>query len=439
MRNLSLKATLWVVVYFVLVLAPVLLLFPQPRPEGREFWREVSVALGFVGLSLMGLQFVPTARLPFLASVFPLDTLYSFHHRVSITSFALILAHPLILFIYNPFTIRLLNLLDAPLRARAGTLALLGLAVLVGTSVWRLGLRLSYEAWRIAHSALAIAIAALALYHILNVNWHTSVPRQRYFWIAWAVIWGGMVLYVRVIKPWMMLRRPWRVREVRPERGASWTLALEPDGHEGFRFKPGQVAWLTIGRSPFGIREHPFSLTSSALESDHITFTIRELGDFTSTVGDIRPGVRAYVDGPYGTFDIDQHTGPGYVFIAGGIGAAPIMSMLRTMADRGDDRAITFFYGNRTWDSISFREELVELEARLNLTVVHLLEEPPEGWEGETGFITREMLDRHLPADRHERVYFVCGPIPMIAVVERALRALGVPLTQIHSERYEMA
>ncbi len=435
----SLRATLWVVAYFALVFAPVLLLFPQPRPEGREFWREVSVALGFAGLSLMGLQFVPTARLPFLANVFPLDTLYSFHHRVSITSMLLILAHPLILFIYNPFTLRLLNLLDAPLRARAGTLALLGLIALVGTSVWRLRLRLSYESWRVAHNVLAIGIAALAMYHILNVDWHTSVPRQRIFWIAWAIIWGGMALFIRVIKPWMMLQRPWRVREVRPERGESWTVALEPDGHQGFRFLPGQVAWLTIRRSPFSIREHPFSLASSAMASDHIAFTIRELGDFTSTVGDIKPGERAYVDGPYGTFDLDQHTGPGYVFIAGGIGSAPIMSMLRTMADRGDDHAVIFFYGNRTWDSIIFREELDELQGRLNLKMVHVLEDPPEGWEGETGFVTRDMLDRHLPADRSERVYFICGPIPMIVSVERSLRALGVPLSRIFSEQYEMA
>lgn len=433
------KATLWVVAYFVLVLAPVLLLFPQPRPEGREFWREMSVALGFAGLSLMGLQFVPTARLPFLANVFPLDTLYSFHHRISITSFLLILAHPLILFIYNPYTLRLLNLLDAPARARAGTLGLLGLIAIVVTSVWRLRLGLSYEAWRVTHNVLAIGIAALALYHILNVNWHTSVPRQRIFWIAWALIWGGMVLYVRVLKPWMMLRRPWRVREVRPERGESWTLSLEPEGHQGLRFLPGQVAWLTIRRSPFGIREHPFSFSSSAMERDHIAFTIRELGDFTSTVGDIVPGERAYVDGPYGTFDLDQHTGLGYVFIAGGIGSAPIMSMLRTMADRGDDHSAIFFYGNRTWDDVIFREEVTELEGRLNLKVVHVLEEPPEGWEGEKGFVTRDVLDRHLPADRRQRVHFICGPIPMIASVERSLRALGVPLSQLHSERYEMA
>ena len=433
------KATLWVVAYFLLVLAPLLLLFPQPRPEGREFWREVSVALGFAGLSLMGLQFLPTARLPFLANVFPLDTLYRFHHRTSIASFFLILAHPLILFIYNPNALRLLNVLDAPPRARAGTLGLLGLIVIVITSVWRPRLRLSYELWRVTHDVLAVAIAALALYHILNVNWHTSVPRQRAFWIAWAVVWGAMVLYVRVLKPWMMLQRPWRVREVRPERGQSWTLSLEPEGHQGLPFLAGQVAWLTIRRSPFGIREHPFSFTSSAAERDHIAFTIRELGDFTSSVGDIMPGERAYVDGPYGTFDLDQHAGPGYVFVAGGIGSAPIMSMLRTMADREDEHSVVLFYGNRNWEDVIFREEISELEGRLNLKVVHVLEDPAEGWEGEAGYITRDVLDRHLPQDRRERVYFICGPVPMIALVERSLQSLGVPLSQIHSERYEMA
>ena len=99
----------------------------------------------------------------------------------------------------------------------------------------------------------------------------------------------------------------------------------------------------------------------------------------------------------------------------------------------------SFFYGNRTWDSVIFRDEIAELEERLNLQVVHALERPPEGWDGEAGFVTGDLLDRHLPGDRRERVYFICGPIPMIEAVERSLRALGVPLSHINSEQYEMA
>lgn len=93
------KAKFWIGVFVIAILAPVLILFIGPRPEGREFWRELSA-----GLVLMGMQFIPTARLPFLAQLYPMDTLYAFHHKISIAGFVLALAHPLILFVSNPYT-----------------------------------------------------------------------------------------------------------------------------------------------------------------------------------------------------------------------------------------------------------------------------------------------------------------------------------------------
>jgi len=435
----SVKAVFWILVYLFLIFSPLIVLFIAPRPEGREFWRDFSVMLGFVGLSLMGFQFIPTARLPFLANVFPLDELYFFHHQISILSFALALAHPIILFINNPYTLRLLNVFTAPWRARAAVGAVVGLIVIIVTSVWRKQLKISYEGWRIGHDLVAIAILGLSFWHILGVNYYMSMPVQRVLWIGLAVVWGGLLGYIRLYKPWWMLRHPYEVSAVIPERGNSWSFVLKPVGHEGFDFRAGQVAWLTVDRSPFRIREHPFSITSSAEGNGQLSFGIRELGDFTSTIGDIEEGTRVYVDGPYGTFSAEQSEAPGYVFIAGGIGSAPFLSILRTMADRGDEHPVTFIYGCPTWEGVIFREEIERLKGQLNLDVVYVLEHPPEDWDGETGYITPDVLDRHIPEDRGTRDYFICGPILMLDLVEEGLRQLDVPLPKIHTERYEMA
>jgi predicted ferric reductase len=201
----------------------------------------------------------------------------------------------------------------------------------------------------------------------------------------------------------------------------------------------GQFAWLTARTSPFSLSNNPFSFSSSAEVHDRLEFTIKELGDFTATIKDFQPGERVYVDGSYGTFDIDQHNAPGYVMIAGGIGAVPVMSILRTMADRNDQRPVCFFYGNSDWESITYREELEILQGQLNLRVIHTLNRPPVGWQGEIGYVTRDVLERHLPVDHEEWHYFICGPIPMIAAVERELVEMGVPLKMIHTENYEMA
>ena len=124
--------------------------------------------------------------------------------------------------------------------------------------------------------------------------------------------------------------------------------------------------------------------------------------------------------------------------IAGGVGIAGLISMLRTMADRHDVRPVLLFYGNREWDDVAFRDELEQLRERLDLTLVHVLERPPAEWEGETGYLTADILVRHLPSGYRRFQFFICGPDPMMDAAEAALIELGVPPERVHTERFDM-
>ena len=176
-------------------------------------------------------------------------------------------------------------------------------------------------------------------------------------------------------------------------------------------------------------------LWSSAVTDGRVEISIRNLGDFTEKIPKVSVGQRVYLDGPYGAFTIgnpaDMH-----VLIAGGIGITPMMSMIRTLADRGDERPVMLIYASRDWDSIIFREELDALKARLHLTIIHVLGNPPDDWRGEQGFISAEMFKRHLPTPYADHEYFICGPGAMMDAIERALGELDVPLSKYHSERY---
>jgi ferredoxin-NADP reductase len=155
-------------------------------------------------------------------------------------------------------------------------------------------------------------------------------------------------------------------------------------------------------------------------------------------LGQVTAGEKVFVDGPYGAFSMDRAPqAPGYVFVAGGVGVAPIMSMLRTLADRGDRRPLLLLYGNRRWERVLYREELDALRARLDLRLVHVLGEPPPEWGGERGLVTRETLDRHLPGNRQELEYFACGPTAMTRSVEKSLASLGVRSARVHTELFE--
>jgi predicted ferric reductase len=432
----GLHASLWLLIYLFFVLAPLFALLAGTHPPARDFWTEFSVALGYAALAMMGLQFGLTARFRYITKPFGEDVIYHFHRRISILAVSFALAHPVILFIARPELLALLNAFQAPWRARFAALSIYCLIAIIVLALWRAKWNIRYETWHASHIVLAIVAIAAALAHMVGWGYYLASPWKKELWIGLPLLWIALLLYVRIVKPLFMLRRPYRVAEIRAERDDARTLVMRPDGHSGFRFSPGQFGWLTLWGSPFKITGHPFSFSSSAEAPDgRVEMTIKNLGDFTSTIASVATGQRIYLDGPYGAFTIgnpaDMH-----VLIAGGVGITPMMSMIRTLADRGDKRPTILLYGGRDWDSLIFRDELEAIKARLNLSVVYVLSNPPEGWQGEKGYVNAEVFRRHLPPpfDAHE--YFICGPNVMMDAIEKTLGDLGVPLSKYHSERY---
>ena len=434
-----LSAFFWVSVYLALVLAPLVTLKIGEMPSGSGFWWDFSMALGFAGMAMMGVQFLLTARFRHASAPFGIDIIYHFHRYLAVMAIVLIFLHFIIIRIDNVDALGAINPLQAPWYMTAGRTALVLFALLIITSLWRKPLRIHYDEWRMLHIGLAVAAFLLALGHIEGVGYYIDAPAKRWLWTGYTLFWLLLIVYLRLIKPWRMRSRPYRVTEVRQECGNSWTLALVPDGHEGMRFKPGQFAWLTLRESPWHVKEHPFSFSSSAARQDRLEFTIKELGDFTRTIKQTQVGEIAYLDGPYGVFSVDRYrNAPGFVFIAGGVGAAPIVSMLRTLADRHEQRPLWFICGNNRWEDVIFREELEILKERLDLRLVHVLKEPPTDWKSKSDLITLELLKKVLPGDAREYEYFLCGPKPMSDAVQLGLHTLQVPLGKIHFEFFDM-
>ncbi len=151
-------------------------------------------------------------------------------------------------------------------------------------------------------------------------------------------------------------------------------------------------------------------------------------------------GETVYVDGPYGNFSIDDpSTSRGLVLLAGGIGIAPMMSILNSLSEQNDNRPVYLFYGNYNEENILFKKELDRLDQCMNLTIVHVLEKPLDPGKYLQGYISRQTLESNLPSNRKDLFYFVCGPLPMIKAMEKHLSALEIPSKQINTEKYEMA
>jgi predicted ferric reductase len=436
--NRTLAGTFWIGLYLLIVLAPILLMLWPPVPAGRSFWLELSVALGFVGLTQIAVQFILIARFKKVTAPYGIDIILRYHRQIAIVAVGLILLHPIILVVDNPSRASLLNPFGGNWASRSAWVSILALLAIVLSSIFRERFGLNYERWRVSHISLGIIAIVFAQLHVSMAGLYINTWWKQGVWIGTAALMVGLVVYLRLLKPLMQTGVTWRVAEVRPERGDAHTLVLEPEAHAGFTFEPGQFAWIKIADSPFTLEEHPFSFSSSAARTDRIEFGIKALGDFTSRIGEIPVGTAAYVDGPHGAFSIDRYQAAGYVFLAGGVGVTPIMSFLRTMVDRRDRRPVLLLYADKTWDDVMFRDEIRELEKELDLRTVFVLDEPPDDWEGESGFVTRELLERQLPEEPIERFYFICGPEPMMNMVEEALLEIGVPEARIQLERFAL-
>jgi len=432
-----LQTIFWIMLFLALALLPMAVALLGSKPPAREFWIEFGVMLGFLGFGILILQFVITGRYRWFGAGFSLDNLLQFHKVTGIFALLLILAHPAVLITADPDFLAYFDPRENLPRALALSYISVAVIVLVASSLWRLTFRLSYERWRLVHGVLSFSILFLGLGHMLMVQ-HYTEP----IWKAGAfVVLCGAGLYLlvhsRVVRPRLMRRRPYRLLGVRPEISDGFTLVLEPDGHRFNKWRSGQFTWVTVGDSPFSMQQHPFSLASSPLQGQ-VELTMKAFGDFTSAAAKLEPGTRIWLEGPYGAFyhEPEKHTGA--VFVAGGVGITPIMSMLRTARESNDPSPYLLIYGNKNWDDIIFREELEAMEKLINLKVVHVLEEAHEGWKGEEGFIDEDVLRRHVPEDREAYAYYICGPEKMIDLSESSLRDLGVPAPQIFSERFNM-
>jgi predicted ferric reductase len=426
------RCALWLGLYVLLVFFPVPWVALAGHAPGG-FAEQLGAALGYVVLSILAMQFVLTARFEPLEPPFATDLVYGFHRGMALVAVAFAVIHPLLLLPPEELLAR-----ANPFGPRwSGATALYLLLALVALSAGRRLLRLAYVPWRFLHGILALAVIGVALTHVLTSPFFGHDPVTRAGLLVWILGWVSLVAWTRLVKPLILLRRPYRVTGVRPEHGGAISLVLDPEGHDGLRFRAGQFAWLTIGGSPFLGQERPFCFSSSAQRTPRIELTVKAVGEFTRGVQTVRPGALAYVDGPFGASSLESHPDADrYFLVAQGIGVAPCVSMLRTLADRGDRRPHTLVYGSADWDSATFREELAELASRIDLRIVHVLENPPLGWLGETGTIGMDLLERHLPRSGR-RICFVYGPEAMIDEVEASLTELGVPIDQIHTERFE--
>jgi propane monooxygenase reductase component len=203
------------------------------------------------------------------------------------------------------------------------------------------------------------------------------------------------------------------------------------------KFFPGQYVDIAIPDTG-AVRSFSMANTSSR-ESGLLEFVIKVYpdGQFSRYLAEkMAEGDRLDITGPFGVFTLREGDND-LVFVGGGAGMAPILSLLRAMKERGLQRKATFFYGARTKKDLCFEPELHRLEEQLpDFRYIPALSEPAgdEEWDGETGLIT-DVVKRHASDLRGAHAY-VCGPPPMVEAALPLLATLGVEEKRIYYDKF---
>ncbi|NIM91719.1 MAG: heterodisulfide reductase subunit F [Candidatus Aminicenantes bacterium] len=211
------------------------------------------------------------------------------------------------------------------------------------------------------------------------------------------------------------------VRGARPVK----TFRTQFLSENGFSFRCGQCAMLSI----FGRGESMISISSSPLVEDYLQFSILKMGRVTSSLHDLQEGDIIGVRGPYGNgFPIEKWKGKNLIFIGGGIGIAPMWSVLHTALGKKEDYGkISLIYGARTSNDIVFKEELEELRKKIEVHLSIDVEEPE--WKEFVGFVPINVLEKKPSPEN--AIAVTCGPPIMIKYVIQNLEALGFKDEQI--------
>ena len=434
-------------VYLGLVGLP-LILAATTHLANRPWLDELSSAMAMLAFNIILLEFLTSGKIAWLSKWMGVNWILQIHQLFSRTAILLLISHPFLYSLPNhpnyapgPPTESYLGMTGPTLMT--GLLGLITLGILIGLAITRTKSKTSYESWRASHVIMALILSSAGLHHTLHAGRYAQEKWMMHYWqIAFGVALLTF-LWVYVMQPLIQKLQPYQVSSLKQVAYNIWELTIHSQNPSTYpSYQAGQFTWLKL-KSPAPLYENPFSISSAPTPSSNtLSFLIKDLGDFTHQVTELKTGDLIYISSAYGNFGQANNDDSPLVMIAGGVGIAPMISLLREMiaTQRTVVRAIHLIYGNRIESQIIDLSTMVDLKAFKNLTITPIISEPTSDWEGLVGVLDQITLKKALEKTNSfsgSTKYLVCGAAEMIDGVEYALEALSIRTSQIDSEKFQ--
>lgn len=381
-----------------------------------------------VSITAYCLMSILSMRHPFIVKIFGgIDVIYALHKRIGKIVFYTIWAHPFLLaakgFLKGK-TIPELWHWDS-LLILSGIVAIFGFSAIMVITIYS---HIRHQKWISFHRYFGWLLP-LMFAHALVAK--SQIVKNKPLLIYISIIYGiGLIaFFYRSVFGRFIRRYPYEVCEVNFPAAATTEVVLKPIGIP-LSYNPGQFAYLSVRCPGIDPEAHPYSFTTAA-NGPYIRFVIKELGDDTATMKNLTVGSKAFLEGPFGDFTYHNSRNKKQIWVAGGVGVTPFLSLARSLKKNSAYRVHLFYASDRLEDTVFLRELLMiqkTIPEVFELTVVN---------KNISGFVSVDLMQKQL-GDLTTYDFFICGPPPMLKILKSGLVKARVSSTQVYTEEFSM-
>jgi predicted ferric reductase len=426
----------WLITIIIAVVPIALWLVARPMPWDslKNISENLGKLAGLAGMALFAWAVILSARLKIYNKLFlGLDNTYRAHHTIGAWAFILLLIHPVLItfryFLSSPISAYefIKPSLASPFRA-LGSIVLFGMVICL---LFTMYIRIKHEKFVLVQRILGFLLFIGAIHAVMVGNSDLGFTAigirslQIYMFVLVALA-AVVYVYRSIFHGNFAKYNIYKIDKIN-KSGENYELVLSPQG-EPIKYLPGQFSFIKLEAEGILGQTHPFSMSSDP-SKDKLSFGIKVLGDYTKELADAKVGTIVKVDGPYGTFSNKILKNPRQIWIAGGIGITPFVSMAKAL---GKDQKVDLYYSAKDSKQAVFMKDLESIaNTKPNLKLIPFMED-------KKGYITADTI-YEKSKDIEGANFMICGPIMMMQSLRSQLRSKGVPNKNINTEEFNLS
>jgi len=419
----------WVIVLFFSFFPIILwLVSPAPIPRFSNFitsMANVGQLTALVGMAMFSINIILSARLRFLDVAFRgLHRVYYKHSLLGQLALVLLLLHPLFLlpkYSGGSFSTAASFLLPGSDWAR--NWGWISLAGMIGLIILTLYLRPKYNIWKITHKFFGLLFLAGVFHAYLTPSDVARSASLRFYMLTLAGIALVSFTYRTLLGKFLIKQHRYAVHTVKLLGDEIIEIEMAPMG-DNFIFTPGQFIFVKFFDKNLSPESHPFSISSGPRDKN-LKITVKKLGDYTNQLDKLSVGAEAQIEGPFGAFSSKKSATKNQIWIAGGIGITPFLSMARELRPE-DGYSVILYYCVKKIEEAVYLEELKNINPLIKIYTY---------CSSEQGRFTAANVIKDQ-GSLENKDFFVCAPPAMISALRKQLKEAGVDKTFIHSEEF---